>query len=196
MIRQQIGIFFLGYLWGSLLWSAMICKLKGKNIFQLGSGNAGATNVNRVLGPLWAKVVFGLDFLKGALAALIPLLLISQESSLQMALTAFLGAMLGHSFSIFYKFKGGKAVATTMGGLCVLAPLVLLGGVLVWLGVFYSLRYVSVASMAFGISLPLLSVIMRKPFIFKNFCFLLMFLILLLHRKNLVNLWYGREKRM
>lgn len=196
MRGQSISAFLAGYFWGSLLWSAMICQLKGKNIFQLGSGNAGATNVRRVLGPLWARVVFCLDFLKGALAALVPLLLFDKEAGLGFALAAFMGAILGHSFSIFYKFKGGKAVATTMGGLCILAPLVLLGGAFVWLGVFYSLRYVSVASMAFGISLPLLSIITRQPFIFQNFCFLLMFLILFFHRKNLVNLWQGREKKM
>lgn len=194
---QQVLLGFLyGYLWGSLLWSVMVCRCKGKDIFQLGSGNAGATNVRRILGPVWAKVIFALDFFKGVVAAGVPLLLMGREAGLGLALATFLGAILGHSFSIFHRFKGGKAVATTMGGLCVLAPWVLCGGVLVWLAVFYSLRYVSVASMAFGISLPLLSILTRQPFIFKNFCFALMFLILLLHRKNLINLWHGREKKL
>ncbi len=191
-----INVFLLSYLWGSILWSALLCRLKGKDIFSLGSGNAGATNVKRVLGPAWAKLVFGLDFLKGALAALGPLLILGDEGGLNYALVAFLGAIVGHSFSLFYKFRGGKAVATTMGGLCVLAPGVLLGGIVVWLGVFYSLRYVSVASMAFGLSLPLFSILTQKPRVFQHFAFLLMGLILVFHKKNLLNLWQGKEKKM
>ncbi len=195
-MKLGVTIFVLSYLWGSILWSALLCNLKGKDIFSIGSGNAGATNVKRVLGPAWAKLVFVLDFLKGALASLGPLLILGHERGLPYALVAFLGAIVGHSFSVFYKFKGGKAVATTMGGLCLLAPEVLFGGIAVWLGVFYSLRYVSVASMAFGLSLPLLSIVCHKSPLFQHFSFLLMALILAFHRKNLLNLWQGKEKRM
>lgn len=195
-MKLALIVFLLSYLWGSILWSALLCKLKGQDIFSLGSGNAGATNVRRVLGPGWSKLIFVLDFLKGALASLMPLIFLGEERGFSYALLAFLGAILGHSFSVFYKFKGGKAVATTMGGLCVLAPGVLLGGTVVWLGVFYSLRYVSVASMAFGLSLPLFSLLSSKPRIFQHFSFLLMALILAFHRKNLKQLWHGKEKKL
>lgn len=195
-MKLGISIFLLAYLWGSILWSALVARLKGKDIFSLGSGNAGSTNVRRVLGPSWAKLVFGLDFLKGALAAAIPLYTLEGHTGFAYALVAFLGAIMGHSFSVFYKFKGGKAVATTMGGLCMLAPWVLLGGLCVWLLVFYSLRYVSVASMAFGLSLPLWSLVCHTPRIFQHFSCVLMALILAFHKKNLLNLWQGKEKKM
>lgn len=188
--------FILAYLWGSILFSALICKAKGINIFMIGSGNAGSTNVARALNPSWAKLVFFLDFFKGASTVALSLYFSKDITpDLVLSITSFIGVALGHSFSCFYRLKGGKAIAVSMGGLAVLCPYVLLIGMLVWTSVFYACRYVSVASMFFGLSLPLSSIILKEEKILTYFSFVLMIFIILLHNKNLKRLWQGTETK-
>ena len=178
----------VGYLVGSVSFAVIICKTKGIDIFKVGSGNAGATNVKRALGAFWARTVFELDFIKGILAVIIGF----QCGS---GIACLIGAILGHSFSLFYKFRGGRGVATTMGGLFVLAPWTLIIGLIIWGWVFWGTRYVSVASMAFGLSLPLLTYAFNYPRPVLGLTFLLMVLNLILHTKNIRRLWLGTEHK-
>jgi glycerol-3-phosphate acyltransferase PlsY len=104
-------------------------------------------------------------------------------------------ALVGHSFSVFIHFRGGKGVATTIGGLLALCPLVILIGVLVWLAVFYSLRYVSLASICLGVSLPVAAWLLDRPPVIRWFTLLLAVALIVRHRANIARLLKGTENR-
>ncbi|MFM2212175.1 MAG: Glycerol-3-phosphate acyltransferase [Verrucomicrobiota bacterium] len=158
-----IGIFFLlGYLIGSVNFAVLVAKKHGVDILKEGSGNPGATNVKRVLGKGPGNLVFALDALKGFVGAGLPYLFLRIEETgsaadihFTICVAGFVGTLLGHCFSCFLKFKGGKGVASTIGGLLVLLPIPILIGAAVWGLVFTLSRYVSLASIALGVSLPL-----------------------------------------
>jgi glycerol-3-phosphate acyltransferase PlsY len=158
-----LAIFFLlGYLIGSVNFAVLVAKKHGVDILKEGSGNPGATNVKRVLGKGPGNLVFALDALKGFVGAGLPYLLLRVEENAAAAdihftvcVAGFVGTLIGHCFSCFLKFKGGKGVASTIGGLLVLLPVPILIGAAVWGLVFTLSRYVSLASIALGVSLPL-----------------------------------------
>ena len=158
-----IGIFFLlGYLIGSVNFAVLVAKKHGVDILKEGSGNPGATNVKRVLGKGPGNLVFALDALKGFVGAGLPYLFLRIEETgsaadihFTICVAGFVGTLLGHCFSCFLKFKGGKGVASTIGGLLVLLPIPILIGAAIWGLVFTLSRYVSLASIALGVSLPL-----------------------------------------
>ncbi len=158
-----IGIFaLLGYLIGSVNFAVLVAKKHGVDILKEGSGNPGATNVKRVLGKGPGNLVFALDALKGFVGAGLPHLLLRVETKgtgddllFVVCVAGFVGTLLGHCFSCFLKFKGGKGVASTIGGLLVLLPVPILIGAAIWGLVFVLSRYVSLASIALGVSLPL-----------------------------------------
>lgn len=158
-----LAIFFLlGYLIGSVNFAVLVAKKHGVDILKEGSGNPGATNVKRVLGKGPGNLVFALDALKGFVGAGLPYLLLRVEENAAAAdihftvcVAGFVGTLLGHCFSCFLKFKGGKGVASTIGGLLVLLPVPILIGAAIWGLVFTLSRYVSLASIALGVSLPL-----------------------------------------
>jgi len=158
-----IGIFFLlGYLLGSVNFAVLVAKKHGVDILKEGSGNPGATNVKRVLGKGPGNLVFALDLIKGFVGAGLPYLflridandLFINEIFFVVCVAGFVGTLLGHCFSCFLKFKGGKGVASTIGGLLVLLPIPILIGATLWGLVFLLSRYVSLASIILGISLP------------------------------------------
>ena len=158
-----IGIFaLLGYLIGSVNFAVLVAKKHGVDILKEGSGNPGATNVKRVLGKGPGNLVFALDALKGFVGAGLPYLLLrvgetsaAADIHFTICVAGFVGTLLGHCFSCFLKFKGGKGVASTIGGLLVLLPVPILIGAAIWGLVFTLSRYVSLASIALGVSLPL-----------------------------------------
>lgn len=192
----QIALFCgAGYLLGSLSSATLIARRHGVDIFKEGSRNPGATNVKRVLGKAAGNTVFVLDFLKGTAAALIPLLAASPEYREILGILALLAAILGHSFSIFMRFRGGKGVAVTMGGMMALSPVVVLIGIAVWLIAFFSLRFVSLASILFGLSLPISSYFLGESNWVFGFCLLIAALIVVRHKSNIVRLKKGTENR-
>ena len=158
-----IGIFaLLGYLIGSVNFAVLVAKKHGVDILKEGSGNPGATNVKRVLGKGPGNLVFALDALKGFVGAGLPYLFLRIEETgsaadihFTICVAGFVGTLLGHCFSCFLKLKGGKGVASTIGGLLVLLPIPILIGAAIWGLVFTLSRYVSLASIALGVSLPL-----------------------------------------
>ena len=160
-----IGVFaLLGYLIGSVNFAVLVAKKHGVDILKAGSGNPGATNVKRVLGKGPGNLVFALDALKGLVGTGLPHLLLKVDLGLPAAeaetlflvgIAGFVGTLLGHCFSCFLGFKGGKGVASTIGGLLVLLPIPILIGAATWGLVFAASRYVSLASIALGVSLPL-----------------------------------------
>lgn len=156
------------YLIGSISNAVIVAKAHGVDIFKVGSGNPGATNVKRSIGKTPGNLVFLLDLLKGFLVAIWPFIPFlykwapTEIPPIVLSLTCLAGALVGHSFSIYIRFKGGKGVATAMGGLlAIMAPVVVLG-ILVWVIAFYTFRYVSLASILFATSLPVFSLIFWK----------------------------------
>ena len=162
-----IGIFaLLGYLIGSVNFAVLVAKKHGVDILKEGSGNPGATNVKRVLGKGPGNLVFALDALKGFVGAGLPTLvgfviasqgvaIVIPGDSFIHGVAGLVGTLLGHCFSCFLKFKGGKGVASTIGGLLVLLPVPIVIGAVLWGLVFLLSRYVSLASLVLGVSLPL-----------------------------------------
>ncbi len=199
-----IGIFFLlGYLLGSVNFAVLVAKKHGVDILKEGSGNPGATNVKRVLGKGPGDLVFALDLLKGFVGAGLPYLFLRidpQQPQINdiffvICVAGFVGTLLGHCFSCFLSFKGGKGVASTIGGLLVLLPVPILIGAAVWGLVFTLSRYVSLASIALGVSLPL------SCFFLKNgqsqfwFAAAIAAFNVWTHRSNIGRLLAGTENR-
>jgi len=149
----------VGYLLGSVNFAVLVAKRHGIDILKEGSGNPGATNVKRVLGKGPGNLVFALDALKGAAGTYLPFFLADAVSPgaprFEVLVAGLAGTLLGHCFSCFLGFKGGKGVASTIGGLLVLLPIPIIIGAALWAIAFYATRYVSVASLALGLSLPL-----------------------------------------
>lgn len=190
---EGICVVLVGYLLGSVSFAVLVAKQQGVDIFSAGSGNPGATNIKRVLGAQWGNTVFALDALKGLVAAGWPMLLLDPGEP-KLAILGLLGALAGHSYSVFLKFRGGKGVATTMGGLLAIMPQGLLLGLLVWVAAFYASRVVAIASIAFALSLPLGSFWLYNPGD-PRFAFgcVLCLLIIIRHRSNISRLLQGKE---
>lgn len=141
-----VGLLIGSYLLGSISWSYLIVRrLHGIDVRQVGSGNAGATNVLRISGTLPALVALVLDAAKGAVAVLAAQKLGAPGPVIG---GAALGSVVGHLFPLYHGFRGGKGVATATGALVALAPRPAALTVLVFLMVTLLTRYVSIASMS------------------------------------------------
>lgn len=194
-----------GYLSGSLPIGYWAGKLKGIDIREHGSGNIGATNVIRVLGKGIGIPVFILDALKGWLPAWLAGVLVAQQGAAMeivsaASVVAGLAAVLGHMFTFWLSFKGGKGVATTAGVLLGIAPLAMLGGLAVWLLFFFTLRYVSLASMMAGVGVvaTMVAVMLRNgvwDFVMLGFGILIMLLVIVRHRANISRILAGTEPK-
>lgn len=183
-----------GYFIGAISFAVLIAKSSGVDIFKEGSGNPGATNVKRVLGSKCGNTVFVLDALKGVIAAGWPRLVFEGDLGLKLAVIGLVAAIIGHSFSVFLKFRGGKGVATTMGGLLAIMPLVLFVGLLVWAICFYSTKIVALASILFGVSLPIAALVLfdtSDPRF--TLGVVLGALIVVRHRSNIARMFAGKE---
>ena len=194
----------LAYLIGALPFGYIIGKLKGIDIRDHGSGNIGATNVRRTLGKKFAILCFALDFLKGFIPVLIVNILIRQQvlklTDIAIILVAF-ASVIGHMWPVYLKFKGGKGVSTIAGILLAIAPLSLLTAGIAWIIVFYSSRYVSLASISATVILPVTAFFLSKMEIYPlsmPLQLMLVFLSLLVivrHIGNIKRLINGTENR-
>jgi glycerol-3-phosphate acyltransferase PlsY len=195
----------VGYLLGSVNFAVLVAKRHGIDILKEGSGNPGATNVKRVLGKGPGNLVFALDALKGAAGTYLPFLLADAVSPgsprFEVLVAGLAGTLLGHCFSCFLGFKGGKGVASTIGGLLVLLPIPIVIGAALWAIAFYATRYVSVASLALGLSLPLSCWLLPKftSLQFSDAELIFAFAIALFnvwtHRSNIGRLLRGEENK-
>ena len=183
----------IGYLLGAISFAVIIARSQGVDIFKEGSGNPGATNVKRILGKKWGHAVFALDALKGFTATVLPLMVYGDD---RLAIIGLIAAILGHSFSVFLKFRGGKGVATTIGGLLVLMCPVLLLGLAVWLIIFYMKKVVALASIFFAASLPISAYFIydtEDPRFYLGL--VLALLIVVRHRSNITRMFSGKESK-
>lgn len=180
-------------------------KLKGMDIRQHGSGNIGATNVIRVMGKGIGIPVFILDLLKGWLPVWLAkawLVTLPEGAALVStgAVVTGLAAVLGHMFTFWLGFKGGKGVATTTGVLLGIAPIAMLGGLAVWLAFFFTTRYVSLASMMAGVGVAVTMLIQMSrsgqwDMVMLGFGLLIMLLVIVRHRANIQRILSGTEPK-
>ncbi|MDR1303412.1 MAG: glycerol-3-phosphate 1-O-acyltransferase PlsY [Puniceicoccales bacterium] len=191
------AIFFAGYFLGAIPFGFIVAKINGINILQEGSGSLGATNVKRVIGNKWGTLVFILDCLKGFVPVSIVKFFCQTglNQANNMGATLLIGLVLGHCYSIFLKFCGGKGVATAIGGLAVLMPSVLLLGIIFWCSVFSITRFVSLASLCFALSLPINAYLFAYQKEMILFALALTILIFIRHSQNIRRLWKGEELR-
>ncbi len=185
---------FLSYLIGSVP-SGLICgKLFwGVDLRKHGSHNIGATNAWRTLGKGPGILVFLLDFLKGFLGVWFGMHL--DGTPLVMLLCGIL-AILGHSCSVFLRFRGGKGVATGLGVIAMLMPEVTLAVFLLWLGIVFVTEYVSLASCVAAVFVPILAWLVGAPSEYIGFGFLAAVLIVVRHRSNIIRLMNGTESKI
>jgi glycerol-3-phosphate acyltransferase PlsY len=183
----------LCYLLGSIPFGLLIAKIWKIDIRRHGSGNIGATNVLRTLGPLPGAVVLLLDFLKGWLAIFLGGLAGGTPSQLIILGSA---VILGHMFSVFLRFKGGKGVATSLGVLAGLTPDIFLISALLAALILFTTRYVSAASLTTSLCVPFLMLLTGKPLPYTLLAALAALFIFIRHVPNLKRLLQGTELRL
>ena len=203
-------IFFIGsaillaYLLGSIPTAVLYGKrVHGIDVRQYGSGNAGATNTFRVLGKRAGTIVLMIDMLKGAMAAslahaLFRLQAIPADRLIEFQLLLGIIAIVGHIFPIYTRFKGGKGVATLLGMMLAIQPVVALLCVVIFLIILMATKYVSLGSLLATLCFPLL--LLLRPFqtgepLLIAFGFVMFTLLAITHQKNIRRLLNGNESR-
>lgn len=192
----------MAYILGSIPNAVWIGKaFKGIDVREHGSKNAGSTNAARVLGAKLGIFTLVLDISKGAIPVFLTLLLKAQSLENMLGISGIdavlvgICAIVGHSFSIFMKFKGGKAVATTVGVFIVIVPKALLLAAVVFFTVFALTRYVSLSSITGAASLPILVYLLYRDIPYTVFAGIVAFLIIIRHRSNISKLIKGEESK-
>ena len=182
----------IGYLLGSIATGVMLSKLLNlPDPRKTGSGSSGATNILRTMGKQQAILVLAGDILKGVIAVLIARMF--GVEGFMLGLVAF-AAVVGHIFPIFFDFKGGKGVATAIGGIFVLNFFVGILCLVIWAGMAYFLRYSSLASIAASIAAPILMFFLNMSYAFP--VLLIALLIIYKHLDNIKRLKDGTESKL
>lgn len=209
---ENVLYIVLAYLIGSIPFGYLAGKLNGIDLREHGSKNIGATNAVRVLGKKWGIPVFVCDFLKGYLpltyviAALgdgKPLTEFPLESMLWV-LGVMFALILGHTFTCFLHFKGGKGVATTGGCLFALSPIIGTSALLTWIVMMVLTRYVSLSSMVAGLAMMVAAgyefwlcdgAVSGADATLLGLLFIIFALVVYKHRSNIVRLCQGTEPK-
>ncbi|MEM6910731.1 MAG: glycerol-3-phosphate 1-O-acyltransferase PlsY [Verrucomicrobiota bacterium] len=197
-----LSLLLLGYLVGSIPFGYLAGRLKGLDIREHGSGNIGATNALRVLGKPVGYTVLLLDAIKGVVPAVIARQWIGGEDAFGEWIPLLTGILtiVGHNFTCFLGFQGGKGIATSAGVLGALLPLELAIGLSLWIVLVFTIRYVSVASIAAAGSLPVTNALaslggeFRLPYFLATAALCLM--AFLRHLPNLQRLRQGTEPKV
>ncbi len=198
MLSQMLYFALGAYLLGAVPFGKIIARMAAQiDITQKGSKNIGATNVARELGLKWGLLTLAFDVLKG----LVPILVFSACSfkgdiSSQMALAVVsLCPLLGHQFSIFMGFRGGKGVATALGTYLALSPIACALGLLVFLLVVLKWDFISLGSMVSAGSIPIFLTLFHqpKPVVFASV--IMAALIYFRHGENVLRLVRGEERK-
>lgn len=192
---NPLPFFLLAYLLGSIPFALVVSLPQGVDPRKAGSKNPGATNVARLLGKKWGAITFLGDAGKGIIALLITKL--ATGLSFYEVPTLYAGvalfAVLGHMYSLFLKFRGGKGVATTIGTFLVLTPLPSLLSLIFFLLIVYLTNYVSVGSLTFSLVLPVFIYFFNYPEEYFFSSIVLTLFIWIKHRDNIKRLLKGQE---
>jgi len=201
MILLIIALF--SYLIGSIPSGYLVAKSQGIDIRQHGSKNIGATNVLRVMGKKWGYLVFFCDSFKGFASVKLGALIAAHAllSPVLGSVIAAIACILGHNYTIWLRFKGGKGIATSGGVVVALFPvLVVLCVAVIWFVVFFAGRYVSLASIAAAVALPCVVFLATGKsgsdfWILFGFSALIGALAIWRHQSNIGRLLKGTESR-
>jgi glycerol-3-phosphate acyltransferase PlsY len=194
--------FVFAYLLGSIPTAVWIGKAYyGLDVREHGSKNAGATNTFRVLGKKPGISVLAIDVLKGALATLIPVLMLNylpEELLVKVRIGCAFLAVLGHVFPLFAGFRGGKGVATSFGVVIGIMPLAAAISMLIFLMVFLSSRFVSLGAISAALLFPfvLKYAVGSDSVWLLSFGVLVSLMVIVAHRKNIKRLLKGEENKM
>ena len=191
MSREMLFALALGYLMGSIPFGLLLTRIAGKgDIRDIGSGNIGATNVLRTGSKILAALTLLLDCLKATAAILIARQFIAPEAGP----AAAAGALVGHLYPVWLRFRGGKGVATFLGLLIPLLPVAAAVFAVIWIVLMLVLRISSVAGMTAVLSAPVAALVVHSSLAPMLFAFAL--LVLWKHRANIVRLKRGTEPRI
>lgn len=195
---QIILALAMGYIIGSIPTGYLIVKAKtGEDIRKVGSGSTGATNVKRVLGKKWFFIVMILDALKGALPVVLAYFFLHAYAQYGISpVVAAVAVLLGHSKSIFLGFTGGKSVASGVGTIIALNPLVGLCVAVVWAVVTWLSKYVSLGSIVALCLSPFIMWAFKQPVGYVVYCAIGAVYITWLHRENVKRLIKGEENKV
>lgn len=197
----QVGVVIAAYLLGSVPVGLIVGKVFfGKDIRDEGSGNLGATNAYRALGPVAGVLVFVLDVAKGAAPVYVALRLWGQPtdpwSTLVLVMTG-MAAIAGHNWPVYLKFRGGKGVSTAAGVLVVLFPYLTAALAVVWIVAVLLTRYVSVGSIAIALGFPVLvAIFYGSNRVYVAFSVVAAAVVIFRHRSNIGRLLRGVEPRV
>ena len=202
IIAKYVAVVLIGYLIGSIPFGVLISRrTSGTDITQVGSGKTGMTNVLRTAGKKAAALSLILDMAKGALPVIFAGLIFGDDYHTIAQVVAALTAIAGHSWSVFLKFKGGRGVATFIGGMLAMYwPAALVGGgIMIIIG--YLSRYMSLGSISGAVTafvmLLILNVLRAHPPIeYVIYAMLCSIFIYVMHRDNIMRLVSGTERRL
>ncbi|HZK25347.1 MAG TPA: glycerol-3-phosphate 1-O-acyltransferase PlsY [Oscillospiraceae bacterium] len=191
---KTIMAFLAAYLIGSISFGYLAGKLiKGIDIRNFGSGNAGTTNIQRTLGTMPAIIVLLLDISKGLLVVWIARALTGSEI-VQMA--AGVTAIVGHNWPLFFRFRGGRGIATSIGVLLGVAPLVLLIAASIGVSLIALTRYVSLGSITGALAIPIIMIHFHLPPLYLIFGAGIAMMAIWRHRENISRLLRGTERKL
>src|SRR5688500_5823486 len=200
---KEVLLIVIAYLIGSIPTAVWVSKaFFGIDIREYGSGNAGATNTFRVLGSRWGTIVMIADVLKGVAATslyiLSPFYMTDEWDRTNFMVGLGLAAVLGHIFTLWADFRGGKGVATLFGMVLAIQPVVAVCCVGVFLLVLYLTRFVSLSSILASIAFAVFILIIfnEKEPLYRAFAIAVALLVLLTHQKNIGRLLRGSESKV
>ena len=183
------------YLLGSIPFGYIVGKLfKKVDIRELGSGNIGATNVFRILGPSLASLALIGDIGKGIFS--IYLVQYFNIDNLLIITIAGLAVICGHDWSLFLGFKGGKGIATTFGVVFSLNPTISILALIIWAVVVITTRYVSLSSIFAVISIFIFTILFRQPYEYIIFSTIILVLGIFNHKDNIKRLKLKKERKI
>ncbi|GAA4319832.1 glycerol-3-phosphate 1-O-acyltransferase PlsY [Compostibacter hankyongensis] len=202
---SEVLLILLAYLVGSVSNAVWVSKRFFRmDIREYGSGNAGATNTFRVLGPRAGTFVMIMDMIKGIIAVKLALIIpyyaepehLTQLINFQIGLG--LAAVVGHIFPIWADFRGGKGIATLFGMVLAIQPLIALSCVGVFLLMLFLTRYVSLSSILASVAFPILLIFIfrEQELFYKLFAIAIALLVILTHQKNIGRLLNGSENKV
>jgi len=192
----------VGYLLGSIPTGFLVAKARGVDIRTVGSKNMGATNVFRTLGKGPGIFVLFVDAAKGFIACfcaadgVLKLLHVSNPDPQINHLVGGIAAVLGHNYTCWLNFKGGKGIATTTGVFLALAPVGVSIAIAVWIIAFVATRYVSIASILAAIALPIGVWFTQESKAVRTIAIILGLLAIIKHKANIQRLLNGTENRI
>jgi len=193
LLQHYLVAAVVSYLLGSVPFGFLIAKLKGVDLRSSGSGNIGATNVYRVVGKREGLITLVLDVAKGTISVVIFSLIFPKEQYINV-ISGF-SAVLGHDFSVFLRFRGGKGVATSYGVTLPVYPLASLVGIFIWITILLTTRLSSLAALLSFLIATLIA-LSSPDYIVRIFFIVLYILMVFKHKDNLKRLFSKEENRI